>query len=86
MSLFKTKKLWSNQCANEEEFDGYSLVVAELNAKFNFVIVGSHSGILRIYSIYIGDSGNAEYKPNDLLLEKELPASILQVGVGRLVS
>ena len=86
MSLFKTKKIWSNQCAIEEEFDAYSLVFAELNPKFDCIILSSHSGILRIYKIFVGNNGNTEYKPNDLLLEKELPAPILQVGVGRLVS
>ncbi|XP_071050684.1 protein PTHB1 [Onthophagus taurus] len=89
MSLFQTKELWSNQCSdsNVEEFDQNALKISQLNGSRDNIIVGSHSGVLRIYqpSIFIpGDINN--FKANDLLVEKVLDVPILQLDTGKYVS
>ncbi|KAK9738823.1 PTHB1 N-terminus [Popillia japonica] len=87
MSLFRTKQFWSNQCSNDEEYDQNSLKVSRINSDSDFVLIGSHSGILRIYKPTGSAFGeNAFYRPNDLFLESNLGDAILQIDVGRLVS
>lgn len=87
MSLFRTKTFWSNQCSNEEEYDQSSLKVSRINGDGDFILIGSHSGFLRIYKPTGPAFGeNAFYRPNDLYLEGHLGDGILQIDVGRLVS
>ncbi|KAI4461025.1 parathyroid hormone-responsive b1 [Holotrichia oblita] len=87
MSLFRTKQFWSNQCSTDEEYDQNSLKVSRINSDSDFVLIGSHSGILRIFKPTGSAFGeNAFYRPNDLYLESNLGDAILQIDVGRLVS
>lgn len=89
MSLFKIRTFWSTHCEDEEFFDQNSLLVTRLNSDSDFIITGSHIGILRIFkpSCDSNDNNNLEdYKATDLLLECILKEPILQIGSGRLVS
>lgn len=89
MSLFKARECWLTQCGIDECFDGKTLLVTTLNTEYDLIIIGSHSGILRIYqpSLLKSDKGHIDgYKPTDLLIEKQLPHPILQISKGRLVS
>ncbi|KAJ3626277.1 hypothetical protein MTP99_016789 [Tenebrio molitor] len=89
MSLFKLRTFWSTSCEDEEFFDQNSLLVTKLNSASDFVVTGSHSGILRIFkqSCEKSDSNSLTgYKPADLLIESMLKEPILQIGSGRLVS
>lgn len=55
----------------------------------DYVIVGSHSGILRIYQPSSNRQEDGQligYKPTDLIIEIQLACPILQMCVGRLVS
>ncbi|KAL3267708.1 hypothetical protein HHI36_006839 [Cryptolaemus montrouzieri] len=89
MSLFKTKEVWSHNCEDEESFDQNSMIVSPLNSEADFIITGSHSGILRIFKPVLDiNEGVLQtgYKPTDLILEKSFDSPILQLGVGKLVS
>ena len=52
------------------------------------IITGSYHGTLRIYNPkpVKGEHGWSGFKPQDLLLETQLPQPILQVAAGRFVS
>lgn len=88
MSLFKTRIFWRTDCENEEEcFDQNSLTITKLNDLYDFIVTGSHSGILRIFQPAFNEITDlSEYKPSDLLIEKILSQPILQVSTGKLVS
>lgn len=89
MSLFKIRTFWNTHCEDGEFFDQNSLLLTKLNSESDFIITGSHSGILRIFkpSCELDDSNNlTEYKPSDLLIESILKDPILQLSCGRLIS
>ncbi|XP_017775274.1 PREDICTED: protein PTHB1 [Nicrophorus vespilloides] len=89
MSLFKTREFWSVTDDTEEEFDQSSLKISRLNGDSDFVLIGSHSGLLKIYKPSTDLNENnvlSPYKANDLIIEKNLNFPILQIGVGKLVS
>uniref|UniRef100_A0A7S1IUQ3 PTHB1 N-terminal domain-containing protein n=2 Tax=Eutreptiella gymnastica TaxID=73025 RepID=A0A7S1IUQ3_9EUGL len=80
-SLFKLRDFWATKCGDEEEFDKKSMVVANIDNESSpqdKIILGSFSGVLRIYQ-----PRQKGFKPDDLLLEQQLDAPILQLGVGR---
>lgn len=86
MSLFKAREWWTTQLGVNEEFQHTSMVIGNVDnepkKKSNDKIVtGSFSGILRIHHPTSG-----EYKPRDLLLEKNLGQPILQIAIGRFVA
>ncbi|RWS09346.1 protein PTHB1-like isoform X1, partial [Dinothrombium tinctorium] len=91
MSLFQARDWWGLQCGNDEQFDQYSLCIANIDNNpegTDKLIVGSHSGILRVFA---PNSGTADgmirpYQPNDLLLEADLQLPILHVAAGFLLS
>lgn len=95
MSLFKARDWWSTQCGTDEDFDQGCLLLANIDDEPSItdkIIVGSHSGYLRIYRPS-PDKGEDEeaatgagFKPTDLLIEKQFNQPVLQLGVGRLVS
>lgn len=86
MSLFSTVDFWSTQCGENETFSFSSLVTVDINESGNDeIIVGSFSGLLRIYQVIYNDSEETSFKPSDLLLESQLPDGIIQIVVGRLV-
>lgn len=89
MSLFKVRDFWSVECDVDEKFDQNSLEVSKLNGDCDKIIIGSHSGIMRIYepSSELDENNHLKaFKPTDLLIEKIFPEPILQVSTGRLVS
>nr|CAD7410442.1 unnamed protein product [Timema poppensis] len=85
MSLFKVRDLWSTQCGVDETFDRSSLCLANIGGPSDKIIVGSHSGFLRVFQPSIGGELSG-YKATDLLIETHLQHPILQVAAGKLVS
>lgn len=89
MSLFKVKEFWHCRCESDERFDQNSLKISKLSDDYDYILTGSHAGILRIFlpSTEYDENGLLTgYNPNDGLLEKEFTAPILQIDTGRLVS
>ncbi|XP_045474293.1 protein PTHB1 [Harmonia axyridis] len=89
MSLFKTKNVWSIYCEDDETFDQNSMVVSPLNSEADFIIIGSHHGVLRMFQPVLEmneDALQTGFKASDLILEKSFSDPILQLGVGQLVS
>lgn len=89
MSLFKVRDLWTTKCGKDEVFESSSLLIADIRGQnFDDIIVGSHSGYLRIFNPQL-DLEAEEYgtfKAIDQLIEIQLEEPILQIGVGKLVS
>ena len=83
MSLFRTREWWSTKIGEDEEFDGGSLVAgnagneSEENMK---VVTGSLQGVLRVHY-----PAKADFRVEDLLLEQDLRAPILQVSIGSFI-
>ncbi|XP_063216483.1 protein PTHB1 isoform X2 [Bacillus rossius redtenbacheri] len=88
MSLFRARELWATQCgAGDECFDQGSLAVCDRgDAAGAVVVVGSHGGCVRAYEPCAAGGREGGYRPADMLLERQLPAPVLQVAAGRLVS
>ncbi|XP_066261107.1 protein PTHB1 [Euwallacea similis] len=89
MSLFKTRQFWSTNSEDDEYFDHNSLIVNKLNSEHDYIITGSQSGVLRIFSpnSETNEDGTlGGFHPNDVIVEKIFDNPILQVGTGRLVS
>nr|XP_042897192.1 protein PTHB1 [Parasteatoda tepidariorum] len=92
MSLFKACDWWSTICGADEEFDRGSLAIANIDnstEKSDKIITGSLSGILRIYipqPIKQEDGSYSSFRADDLLLEAQLKAPIIQVAAGILSS
>nr|CAH7753858.1 unnamed protein product [Callosobruchus chinensis] len=85
MSLFKIRELWAIHCENEDEvFDQNSMIVTKLDNS-EFIVTGSHSGVLRIFKPFNG-SNESGFSAADLLVEKRYEHPILQIGSGQLVS
>ncbi|XP_053323992.1 protein PTHB1 [Spea bombifrons] len=88
MSLFKARDWWSTTVGENEEFDQGCMCVSDVDnsgSGQDKIILGSHSGFLRIFSphpLKTADGGQAE----DLLLEVQMRDPILQVEVGKFVS
>mmetsp|Transcript_99006 Transcript_99006/g.248246 ORF Transcript_99006/g.248246 Transcript_99006/m.248246 type:complete len:866 (-) Transcript_99006:82-2679(-) len=83
MSLFQAREWWSTQSGQDEEFDVGSLCVANIDNEpggTNKIITGSHQGYLRMYG-----PKQKEYKIEDLILEKNMEAPILNIAAGRFV-
>lgn len=89
MSLFKSRQFWTTSSEDDEYFDQSSLIVSKLNSDYDYVITGSQSGVLRVFSpnCRANDDGKfAGFHPNDVIVEKIFDVPILQIGSGRLVS
>lgn len=86
MSLFNAIDLWSTRCGDEESFGVESLICTDLGKSGKVkVIVGSLSGLLRIYEPDCTDFQQSSFKPSDLLLETQLLNPITQITTGQLV-
>eukprot|EP00419_Tripos_fusus_P062410 CAMPEP_0172920554 /NCGR_PEP_ID=MMETSP1075-20121228/204314_1 /TAXON_ID=2916 /ORGANISM="Ceratium fusus, Strain PA161109" /LENGTH=869 /DNA_ID=CAMNT_0013780599 /DNA_START=19 /DNA_END=2628 /DNA_ORIENTATION=+ len=84
MSLFQAREWWSTQAGQDEEFDAGCLFIANVDNEpggTNKIITGSYQGILRMYC-----PKQKEYKIEDLILEKNMEAPILQIAAGRFVA
>lgn len=92
MSLFYSKEWWRTRCGADESFDRQSLTITTLfgNEKKDMIIVGSHSGYLRIYSPSSAWNEDAKsptgYKTTDLIIEAKIAECIIDVKVGKFVS
>uniref|UniRef100_V5HVG6 Putative coiled-coil protein n=1 Tax=Ixodes ricinus TaxID=34613 RepID=V5HVG6_IXORI len=92
MSLFKVREWWSTHCGSDENFDTSCLCIGNADnnpAKTIQILVGSHSGVLRVYqpSCKMEEDGTFEgYKPDHLLLECQMSQAVLQVSLGKFVS
>ncbi|XP_011685214.1 PREDICTED: protein PTHB1 [Wasmannia auropunctata] len=92
MSLFKTKEWWRTQCGVNESFDRRSLLITPLfgTDRKDVVVVGSHSGYLRIYSPssqWIDETKSPSgYKSSDLIIETQIGDCIVDMKAGRFVS
>lgn len=89
MSLFRVKEFWHTRCGCDERYDHNSLRLTRLNGDYDYVLTGSHSGILRIFkpsTEYNDDGLLTGFNVNDCILEQEFPTPILQIESGRLVS
>ncbi|KAK9889617.1 hypothetical protein WA026_006991 [Henosepilachna vigintioctopunctata] len=83
------KEVWTVHCEEEEYFDQNSMIVSPLTSEADFIITGSHKGVLRIFKPVLEiEEGVLQtgFKANDLILEQLFDAEILQLGVGKLVS
>lgn len=89
MSLFKARDFWTNVCDTTEKFDQKSLKKSKLGSDSDYIITGSHLGVLRIFkpSSEVEEDGKiTEFNANDLLIEKNLTQPILQIADGKLIS
>jgi Bardet-Biedl syndrome 9 protein len=84
MSVFKAREWWSTQCGDTglEEIGNGCMAVGNLDNDMSDggsakIAVGSFSGILRIYK-----PSQREFRPDDLKLEQQLGAPILQLEIG----
>ena len=87
MSLLQARGWWSHASTEDDEYDTGGLLVTALDDDGDDKIVtGSLSGLLRVWQPSCQLS-RADAEPSgsvhDLLLEKRLPAPILQIAAGR---
>ena len=83
MSIFEAKEWWSTNISNNEEFDGNSICIDNIDNSIparNKIIVSSFSGFLRFY-----DPNFREFKNEDLVYEKFFDFPILQIGSGNFI-
>ncbi|XP_060529140.1 protein PTHB1 isoform X3 [Cylas formicarius] len=89
MSLFKVRQFWCTNSEDGEYFDQGSMIAAKLRSEFDYIVTGSQSGTLRIFSPNCDlteTGGLGGFRPNDLLIEKLFDEPILQVGCGKVAS
>lgn len=70
-------------------FDQNSMLVTNFNSGSDYIVTGSHSGVLRIFkpsSVLTENNNVSGFNPTDLLIEKAFDSPILQVASGRLAS
>lgn len=83
MSLFRAREWWSTKIGDGEEFDCRSMAVGNIINETRGgmkVVTGSLQGILRVHH-----PAEAGFRIEDLLLEQDLGAPILQVSIGRFI-
>eukprot|EP00286_Rhodomonas_abbreviata_P017546 CAMPEP_0181342530 /NCGR_PEP_ID=MMETSP1101-20121128/31054_1 /TAXON_ID=46948 /ORGANISM="Rhodomonas abbreviata, Strain Caron Lab Isolate" /LENGTH=436 /DNA_ID=CAMNT_0023454003 /DNA_START=221 /DNA_END=1528 /DNA_ORIENTATION=+ len=80
MSVFKAREWWGTKIGDDEELDGACFAVGNVDNEANGsskVVVGSFSGVLRIYR-----PSQRDFKAEDLKLEQQMGAPVLQVEIG----
>ena len=78
MSIFQAQEWWATSVGSKEEFHTNSIDIGNVDnadPPMNKIIVGSFEGILRIFTPQPRQS-----KTEDLLIEKDMKAPILQVA------
>ncbi len=78
MSILEVKEWWSTMISKDEEFDGNSVCIDNIdneNPNKNKICVSSFKGILRIYESTFGSS-----RVDNLLFEKQLDMSIIVIN------
>lgn len=89
MSLFKLREFWRIHEIEDENFDQNSLIVTNMNSGCDYVITGSHSGVLRVFkpsSTLTENNYLSGFRPTDVLIETSFDSPILQLACGRLAS
>lgn len=89
MSLFKVRDLWSARCGQNETFERTSLLVADLWGQGSeYLTVGSHEGVLRIFNPFADSQVAPErgFSPIDVVIEIDLGQPILELAAGRFIS
>lgn len=83
MSLFSLKEWWSTRVSSSEEFDDRHLVITNIDNQpeekpdQNKIIVGSFSGILRIFTPHRRD-----FRTEDMVFENNFEEPIVQIEKG----
>eukprot|EP00903_Cladosiphon_okamuranus_P007654 g7422.t1 len=83
MSLFRAREWWSTKLGEGEEFDRGSMAVGNVDNDTSGsvkVVTGSLQGMLRVHHPV-----KADFRIEDLFLEQDLGAPILQVSIGRFI-
>lgn len=83
MSVFQLNDWWTVQVSSTEEFDHGSMCVGNIDNAYpamDKIVVGSLSGVLRIYS-----PTKPGYRIEDLVIEEDLGIPILQLLIGKLI-
>jgi Bardet-Biedl syndrome 9 protein len=83
MSIFEVKEWWSTIISKDEEFDGNSICIDNIdndNQNKNKICVSSFKGILRIYEPSFGST-----RVDNLLFERQHHQPIIQIGSGNFV-
>lgn len=83
MSLFRAREWWSAKLGEGEEFDRGCMALGNVDNDASDsvkVVTGSFQGMLRVHLPL-----KADFRIEDLLLEQDLGAPILQVSVGRFI-
>ena len=81
MSLFKSREWWSTTCGENEAFDMGCLAIGNVDDSETGeckIVVGSFSGVVRVYK----PSKRGESSVDDLILEQNLRAPVLQLVLG----
>lgn len=86
MSLFKAREFWSTRCGHDEAFSAGCISLLTEKNNSNLLIVGSLSGMLRVFQPAPVEGNDQTYGAADLLLETQMPFPILQVAVGSLAA
>lgn len=80
MSVFKAREWWGTKIGDDEELDGACFAVGNVDNEdsgASKLVVGSFSGFLRIYR-----PSQKEFRAEDLKVEQQMGAPILQVEIG----
>ena len=83
MSVFQLNDWWTVQVSSTEEFDHGSMCVGNIDNAYpamDKIVVGSLAGMLRIYS-----PTKPVYRIEDLVIEEDLGAPILQLLMGKFI-
>ena len=83
MSVFQLNDWWTVQVSSTEEFDHGSMCVGNVDNAYpamDKIVVGSLAGMLRIYS-----PTKPVYRIEDLVIEEDLGAPILQLLMGKFI-
>lgn len=83
MSIFEAKEWWSTTISNNEEFDGNSICIENIDNESpskTKICVSSFSGFIRIF-----DPNFGAYRIENLLFEKFYDGPILQINTGNLI-
>ncbi|CAN0492758.1 unnamed protein product [Scytosiphon promiscuus] len=83
MSLFRAREWWSTKLGESEEFDRGSMALGNVDNDPDGgvkIVTGSFQGVLRAHH-----PAKAGFHVEDLLLEEDLGAPILQVSIGRFI-
>lgn len=83
MSLFQSREWWSVKLGEQEEFSEHSMAIGNVDNDPGGgikIVTGGLKGILRVHY-----PRQPNFRIEDLLLEQDLGAPILQVAIGQFI-